>query len=106
MKKSLLFIAVLSLASFAAPKKYNISLTAPAKAGVVELAPGSYKVQVDGDKVLFTDAKNKTVTVPVKVETQKAKFHETAVESSSKSGQEQIDAIDLGGTNTKVAISY
>ena len=104
MKKSLFALAVLSLATFAfaGTKKYDISLTTPTKAGSVELAPGNYKVQVKGDQATFTDSKNKSVSVPVKVETAKAKFNATAVESSEKSGQQIIEAIDLGGTTTKV----
>jgi hypothetical protein len=107
MKKTVLLLAALSLAvAFAGPKKYNISLATPTKAGSAQLAPGNYSVQVEGDKVVFTDSKNKTVAVPVKVETEKAKFNQTAVESSEKAGQAVMDAIDLGGTNTKVEFSY
>jgi hypothetical protein len=107
MKKSL-FVVALSLAALAiaSPKKYTISLVAPAKAGNVTLAAGQYKVEVDGDKAVFIDAKNKTVSVPVKLETEKLKFNSTAVESSEKSGQQVIDAIDLGGTNTKVEFTF
>jgi len=104
MKKSLFLAAVLSLSTlaFAGPKKYEISLSKPTKAGAVELAPGSYKVQVEGDKAVFTDQKNKSVTVPVKLQTGAAKYQSTAVESSTKGGVDQIDAIDLGGTNSKI----
>ncbi len=105
MKKTLLLVAAFSLLAVAAPKKYQISLRTPAKAGSAQLAAGDYSVRLEGDKVVFTDARNKTVTVPVKVATEKAKFHETAVESSGKAGQEVIEAIDLGGTNTKVEFS-
>jgi len=108
MKKTLFLSAVLCLSTFAfaGTKKYEISLATPAKAGSVELAPGNYKVQVDGDKAIFTDSRNKSFTVPVKVETEKMKFNSTAVESGEKSGQQVIEAIDLGGTNTKVEFSY
>jgi len=108
MKKSVLSVAVFSLAmaGFAGAKKYDISLTAPAKAGNVQLAAGSYRVELEGDKVLFINSKNKSVSVPVKVQTEKAKFNSTAIESSEKSGEQVIDAIDLGGTNTKVEFSF
>jgi hypothetical protein len=104
MKKSLLLIGVLSLSSlaFAGTKKYDISLSVASKVGTVKLAPGAYKMQIDGDKAIFTDAKNKTVTVPVKLETSPTKFSATSVEASSKGGEETIEAIDLAGTTTKV----
>jgi hypothetical protein len=110
MKKSLLLIAILSFGfvglANASTKKFEISLTARSKAGTAELAPGVYKVLVDGDKATFTDAKNKSVTVTVKLTTGKSKFAATAVEASQKSGEDEIDAIDLGGTNTKVEFTY
>jgi hypothetical protein len=104
MKKSLLLIGVLSLASigFAGAKKYDISLSTASKVGSVTLAPGSYKLQVEGDKAVFTDSRNKTITVPVKLETSATKFGQTSVEASNKTGQEVIEAIDLAGTTTKV----
>jgi len=104
MKKSVLSVALFSLAAigFAGAKKYEISLTAPAKAGSVQLAAGNYQVEVAGDKVVFINSRNKSVSVPAKMETGKMKFNSTAVESSQKSGEQVIDAIDLGGTNTKV----
>jgi hypothetical protein len=108
MKKSLILLAALSLSTlaFASPKKYEISLVKAAKAGNTQLAAGNYRVVVDGDKATFTDSKNKSVTIPVKLETEKTKFQSTAVESSDKSGQEVLDAIDLGGTTTKVEFSF
>jgi hypothetical protein len=108
MKKSFFLIAILAFVSmaFASAKKYEISLNSRVKAGTVELAAGTYKLQVEGDKATFTDAKNKSVTVTVKVSTGAAKFSATAVEATTKSGEDQIEAIDLGGTNTKVEFSY
>ena len=104
MKKSLFLIGVLTLASlaFAGTKKYDISLTTSAKVGSVTLAKGTYKFQLEGDKATFTDANNKSVTVPVKLETSPMKFSATSVEASTKAGEETIEAIDLGGTTTKV----
>jgi hypothetical protein len=97
-------VGVLSLSclAFAGTKKYDISLTVASKVGTVKLAPGAYKMQIDGDKATFTDARNKSITVPVKLETSPTKFSATAVEASNKSGEDTIEAIDLAGTTTKV----
>jgi hypothetical protein len=104
MKKSVFLIALLSLSSlvFAGAKKYSVSFSTATQAGSVKLAPGNYTLQLDGDKAIFTDSKNKSVTVPVKVTTSTTKFQATAVEASSKAGEDKIDAIDLAGTTTKV----
>jgi hypothetical protein len=107
-KKAVFLIGVLSLASLAVAgaKKYDVSLDASTQAGAVKLAPGLYKLQLQGDKAIFTDSKNKSITVPVKVTTSPTKFEYTAVEASTKGGSDEIDAISLGGTTTKVEFTY
>ena len=107
-KKTVFLIGVLSLASlaFAGAKKYNVSLAVSTQAGTAKLAPGLYTLQLEGDKAIFTDSKDKSVTVPVKVTTSPKKFQYTAVEASTKSGNDEIDAIDLAGTTTKVEFTY
>ena len=107
-KKSVFLIGVLSLTTlaFAGAKKYDVSLAVSTQAGAAKLAPGLYKLQLEGDKAIFTDSKNKSITVPVKVTTSPTKFQYTAVEASTKAGADEIDAIDLAGTATKVEFSY
>jgi type 1 fimbria pilin len=106
MKKKLsLLAAVLALAtvSFASAKTYNVSLTHPAIAGKQQLTPGDYRVKVDGGNAVFTDLKtSKSFTVPVKIETGDKKFRYTAVDSTAEGGTERINAIELGGSTTKL----
>jgi hypothetical protein len=106
--KSLLRIAsigALGLASigFASAKSYDVTLSAPAMAGNIELKPGVYKLKVEGSQAVFTDVQSaKTFTAQVKIETSAQKFGETALETTSGGEMDHIQAIDLGGSNTKL----
>jgi hypothetical protein len=105
--KSLLIVGALTLSSLgiASAKSYDIVLNAPAMAGATELKPGEYKLKVEGSQAVFTDAGSaKSVSVPVKVENSGKKFDYTSVESSNQGGMDTIQAIDLGGSNTRLAI--
>jgi hypothetical protein len=104
-RKSLLIVGALTLSSLgiASAKSYDIVLSAPAKAGAAELKPGDYKLKVEGSQAVFTDAENaKSVSVPVKVENSDRKFNNTVVESTNQDGMDNIHAIDLGGSNTRL----
>jgi len=103
MRKSLLFIVLLTFASVMFAKSYTVSIQAPTKVGSVQLAKGSYTLHVDGDKVLFTDDHQKTVSVPAKLNNSATKkFEFTSVEATEKNGQETIKLIHLGGSTTTV----
>lgn len=106
MKKSLFFAGLLAVSgAFAGSKTYDIKLAVAAKAGATELKAGSYKLKIDGSNAIFTDVKTKqSFTTPAKIATGKNKFEFTALETTD--GQvERIDAIDLGGTSTKIEFS-
>lgn len=105
--KSLLIVGALTLSSLgiASAKSYDITLTAPAMAGATELKPGDYKIKVEGSQAVFTQAQDsKSVSVPVKVENADKKFDYTLVESTNQAGMDQIHAIDLGGSNTRLRV--
>jgi hypothetical protein len=105
--KSLLIVGALTLSSLgiASAKSYDIVLSAPAKAGATELKPGDYKLKIAGSQAVFTDAENaKSVSIPVKVENSEKKFNNTVVESTSQDGMDNIHAIDLGGSNTRLTL--
>jgi hypothetical protein len=103
--KSLLMVGALTLSSLgiASAKSYDIVLSAPARAGATELKPGDYKLKIEGSQAVFTGAENaKSVSVPVKVENSDKKFNNTVVESTNQDGMDNIHAIDLGGSNTRL----
>jgi hypothetical protein len=105
--KSLLIVGALTLASLgiASAKSYDITLSAPAMAGATELKPGEYKLKLDGSQAVITGQQNtKSVTVPVKVENSDKKFDYTTVESAKQGGMDTIQAIDLGGSNTRLTL--
>lgn len=96
-------VLALSVAAFAASKTYDVKLSGPAQFGGVQLKAGDYKVKVDGANATFSqEGKNKPVTVPVKLEEGQMKYQYTAVETSGVAGAERIDAIELGGTKTRI----
>ena len=105
MKKSLVLGVVLSLSSlcFAGQKSYDVIFSAPATVAGVKLAAGEYKVKVDGTNAVFTDSKTfKSVAAPVKVNTAAKKFQFTAVDATKDSSGDKVNAIELGGSTTKL----
>jgi hypothetical protein len=72
-------------------------------AGSTELKPGEYRLKVEGSQAIFTDTQSsKSFTVPVKVQNNQTKFGQTVVESSSQNGMDNIHAINLAGSTTKL----
>jgi hypothetical protein len=104
MKKSLILGVVLSLSSlcFAGQKSYDVIFSAPATVAGVKLAAGEYKVKVDGANAVFTDSKSKSVSAPVKVENGSKKFQFTAVDASKDGTVDKVNAIEFGGSNTRL----
>ena len=105
MKKTLVLGVLLGLSSlcFAGQKSYDVIFSAPATVSGVKLAAGEYKVKVDGANAVFTDSKSfKSVSTTVKVETGTKKFQFTAVDATKDSGVDRVNAIELGGSSTKL----
>jgi len=97
--KSLLFIGTLALAGIASAKSYDIVLSAPQKAGSVQLAAGEYSLQVKGTNAVFTNVETgKSFTTAVKAEDGGKKFEQTTVDTNAN----QITTIELGGSTTKL----
>ena len=104
VKQSML-AAVLCLSSvgLVQAKSHHITLSEPTMAGSTLLPAGNYKVTLEGtNAVLLNVDKDKTYTAPVKVESEAKKFDQTAVLTSSASGESRIQAIELGGSNEKL----
>jgi hypothetical protein len=102
---SILAFSFLTLAS--AAKSYHIVLAGPAKVGNLELKAGNYAVKVDGANAVFTrENTDKSFSAPVKVENAGRKIAETTVESTTASGENVVQDIQLGGTGTQLDFSY
>jgi hypothetical protein len=103
-----LLIGALTLSSLAiaGPKSYDVVLNSPTKAGNVQLAPGDYKVKVEGTNAVFTDEHTRaSFTVPVTIENSKTKFNSTALDSTTQGNTAQITSIELGGSKMKLEFS-
>ena len=103
-KLALLFVTVaLSSVAMAGPKNYNVAFSAPTKAGSIDLAPGDYKVKVEGSNAIFTDEHTgASVTVPVTVENATTKFNATTLDTKTQGNTVQLVAIELGGSKVKL----
>jgi hypothetical protein len=103
--KTLLIIGTLALAGIASAKSYDIVLSAPAKAGSVQLAAGAYSLRVQGGNAVFTSVETgKSFTAAVKAEDAGKKFATTEVDCNAKDGVDQITTIELGGSSTKLEL--
>lgn len=99
--RSLLAAGALALAtlSVASAKTWDIMLSGNVKAGSVQLAPGEYKVKVNGTNAVFTDVNNgKSTTTPVKIQNADKKHDQTAVETTQTNTGQEMKAIELGGS--------
>jgi hypothetical protein len=93
----------LSAVAMAGSKNYDVVVTTAMKAGSVELAPGDYKLTVEGSNAVFTDSQtHKSLSVPVKVENGEQKYAVTTLDTSKRSDGDQITSIELGGSKTKL----
>jgi hypothetical protein len=101
-----LALSVFALGVASAASGYHVTITAPLWAGATELKPGEYQVQVENGKAVFKSNKDKknTVEVPAKMETANAKFQTTALNSAKSGGKEKLEAIEIGGTNTRIVM--
>jgi hypothetical protein len=104
MKKSFVLCAVLSLSGlcFAGQKSYDVIFSAPSTVSGVKLAACEYKVKVDGANAVFTDSKSKSVTAPVKVDTGTKKYSYTAVDATKDGEVDKVNAIEFGGSTTRL----
>jgi len=103
--KKLLAIGVLSLFSLSilSAKTYEITISAPTKAGSVQLKPGEYKLKVDGSNATFTEVNSsKSVTTPVKVENGDKKYDDTRIQITKDGDTDKLEDIELAGSKTRL----
>ena len=98
MKKALFVVTALGVSLAYAASSYNVTLYRPSSVNGTELKPGSYKVELTGDKVVMKQGKT-SIEAPVAVETKDTKFVSTQV-GYSADHPDQIQDIRLGGTST------
>jgi hypothetical protein len=104
IRKVLLSLAVVALASVAGAKSYTVNLSETAVLGGTELKPGEYKVEVVDQKAVVRNGKLHG-EFPVKVENSDSRYSTTSVRFSNGDGKLHIQEIHVGGTNTKLVFS-
>ncbi len=104
MTKRLLSLLMFVALAVASAKMYKVTLFQPTVLSGTELQPGSYQLNVDNNKVVFTNSKQ-SVESAVKVEQADKKFPATVVRYASGEGKNQIQEIRLGGTNVRLVFS-
>jgi len=100
LTKLTLCLATLALGVASAASSFTITLPSAITAGDKQLKPGEYKVAVEGNQAIFKQGKT-TTAIPVSTEKSTTKFKYTSLETESS----KLQAIDLGGTTTKLVVS-
>ena len=98
MKKALMIVTTLGVGLAYAASSYSVTLYRPSSVNGTELKPGTYKLEMAGDKVVIKQGKT-AVEAPVTVGTKENKFVSTQV-GYDADHPEQIKEIRLGGTST------
>lgn len=97
LMKLTLTLTTFALAVASAATHYNVKLDSATWAGDKQLKAGVYKVEVVGDKAVFTSGKT-VVEVPATLQKNDKKYSLTSYQANDS----KIQEIDLGGTNTKI----
>jgi len=99
-KRLLLVFAIVGLA-VASAKTYTVILPQAAVLGDMQLAPGTYSVEVVDMKALIHNGKMHG-EAPVKVETADNKYSTTTVRLNNEEGKMHLQEIHIGGSKTKL----
>jgi hypothetical protein len=103
-KKFMLTFAAAALMVVSAAEKHNITLFQPSVINGTELAPGDYRLELDGEKMVLSKGKQK-VESSFKTEQADSKFSSTSVRYANADGKMKMQEIRLGGTNRKLVIA-
>ena len=104
MTKRLLLVFAIAGLAVASAKSYSITLPQPAVLGGMQLAPGTYKVDVVDQKAIITNGKMHG-EAPVRVETADNKYNTTTLRFSNGDGKMHLQEIHVGGSKTKLVFT-
>ena len=93
----LVCLSLLALGIASAADPYKVTVLDPVSVGKTELKPGDYKVEMQGDKAVFTMGK-KTVAVPATLSKGEQPFASTVFISQHS----KLKEIELRGTQDKI----
>lgn len=104
MKKMIVcLVAAVSLV-WAGAMSSKVTLFQPATLNGVDLKPGDYKIQVEGEKLTIQNGKTKAEAA-VKTEQNDEKFASTSVRYTTGEGKLKITEIRIGGTHTRLVVN-
>ena len=100
LNKVTLALATLAVGIAGAASSYSVRLNADFMAGDTPLKAGTYTVKLNGDQAIFSQGKT-SASFSVTVEKRATPYRDTALEANGSA----LQAIDLGGTNTKIVFT-
>ena len=104
MAKRLLLVFTLAGLAVASAKTYSITVPQEAVVGDMQLAPGTYKVEVVDMKAIISNGKIQG-EAPVKVETADNKYNTTTLRFNNADGKMHLQEIHVGGSKTKLVFA-
>jgi len=104
MKKIIVCLAASMSLIWAGAMSSRVTLFQTSSLNGVDLKPGEYKIQVDGDKLTLQNGKTKA-EASVKSEQNGEKFGSTSIRYMNGDGKMKITEIRIGGTNTKLVVN-
>ena len=104
MKKMIFAFAATLTMAVASASTHSITIYEKSNLNGAELAPGQYKMEINGDKLMIKNGK-KTIEAAVTVDNEAQKFANTSVRFKNGDGKYTIQEIRVGGTNMKVKIN-
>ena len=96
----LLCFSTLALGIACAATPYDVTVLDSVSVGKTELKPGDYKVEMQGDKAVFTTGK-KSIAIPATL----SKSDQTFASTVFVARKAQLQEIDLGGTQDKIVFA-
>lgn len=88
----------------AAPNTYHITLDDAAWVGTTKLQPGSYKIEVDGNKAVIKSGKKDVAEVAVKVEQADRKYPSSEIFMNNDNNKQEVQEFRIGGTTTRILV--
>jgi len=104
MTKKLVISFLLLALAVACAKTYWVTFYQPSVVAGIELKPGEYRLDVNGDQVTLKNGKI-VAQAAVKVEQNGEKYSRTGVRYNNGDGKYRVQEIRLGGTSLKLVFN-
>jgi len=95
-----LFAFLLAGLAFASTNRFTLSQ--PTLINGTELAPGHYRFELQGQRIITMQHSKAAAESPVKIENGSEKYASTSVTIDTSGGQNRLEEIRVGGTHVKL----